>query len=143
MLKFPSLKTMEKYHLKIVGLIILIVSFAVIYSLLDSSHFHGINPLEDKIKDKIVEKEVKQDQEFNDTFNTYQKQEVKQNIKDVVESEEDKIANPSTSQTFFDRIYFSTITACLLGYGDIYPATNTTKLLAAIQSFLTVCLILY
>lgn len=143
MLKIPSLKTMEKYHLKIVGLIILIVSFAVIYSLLDSSHFHGINPLEDKIKDKIVEKEVKQDQEFTDTFNTYQKQEVKQNIKDVVESEEDKIANPSTSQTFFDRIYFSTITACLLGYGDIYPATNTTKLLAAIQSFLTVCLILY
>ena len=110
---------------------------------MDSSHFHGINPLEDKIKDKIVEKEVKQDQEFTDTFNTYQKQEVKQNIKDVVESEEDKIANPSTSQTFFDRIYFSTITACLLGYGDIYPATNTTKLLAAIQSFLTVCLILY
>ena len=143
MLKIPSLKTMEKYHLKIVGLIMLIVSFAVIYSLLDSSHFHGINPLEDKIKDKIVEKEVKQDQEFTDTFNTYQKQEVKQNIKDVVESEEDKIANPSTSQTFFDRIYFSTITACLLGYGDIYPATNTTKLLAAIQSFLTVCLILY
>ena len=143
MLKIPSLKTMEKYHLKIVGLIMLIVSFAVIYSLLDSSHFHGINPLEDKIKDKIVEKEVKQDQEFTDTFNTYQKQEVKQNIKDVVESEENKIANPSTSQTFFDRIYFSTITACLLGYGDIYPATNTTKLLAAIQSFLTVCLILY
>ena len=143
MLKIPSLKTMEKYHLKIVGLIMLIVSFAVMYSLLDSSHFHGINPLEDKIKDKIVEKEVKQDQEFTDTFNTYQKQEVKQNIKDVVESEEDKIANPSTSQTFFDRIYFSTITACLLGYGDIYPATNTTKLLAAIQSFLTVCLILY
>ena len=129
--------------MKIIGLVFLIIAFGILYSLLDSTHFQGINPLEDKIKDKIVEKEVNQDQEFIDTFNTYKKQEVKQNIKDVVKSEENKIDNPSTGQTLFDRIYFSTITACLLGYGDIYPATNITKILAAIQSFLTVCLILY
>ena len=137
-----SYKNLEKYHLKIIGLVLLICIFSIIYSILDSSHFHGINPLEDEIKDQIVEKEVKQDM-IVDGFNTYEKQEVKRNIEKVVKTEEKKIDNPSSSQVLFDRMYFSTITACLLGYGDIYPATNTTKLLAALQSFLTVCLILY
>ena len=71
-----TLKGLEKYHLKIVGLVCLIFVFGVIYALLDSSHFHGINPIEDKIKDKIVEKEVKNDVNV-DSFNTYEKQEKK------------------------------------------------------------------
>ena len=71
------------------------------------------------------------------------KRKVTEDIEKVVKNEEDKIERPSSIQNFFDRLYFSIITACLLGYGDIYPATNTTKTLSAIQSLLTVCLILY
>ena len=136
-----KLESLEKFHLKIIGLIIIIVIFSVIYLLLDSSHFQGINPLQDKIKDQIVEKEIRND--GIEPYQNYGKQQIEKNVKEVVKEDEKKIENPSSLQLLFDRLYFSTITACLLGYGDIYPATNTTKFLAAFQSFLTVCLILY
>ena len=51
----------------------------------------------------------------------------------IVKYDENKIENPNVSPRLFDRIYFSTITACLLGYGDIYPATNMTKLLSTLR----------
>jgi hypothetical protein len=135
-----KIDSLEKFHQKIIGLILIIVSFSIIYLLLDSSHFQGINPLQDKIKDKIVEEEINNGIE---QYQNYQKQQLEKNVKQVVKDDENKIDNPSSLQLLFDRLYFSTITACLLGYGDIYPATNTTKFLAAFQSFLTVCLILY
>lgn len=135
-----KIDSLEKFHQKIIGLILIIVSFSIIYLLLDSSHFQGINPLQDKIKDNIVEEEINDGIE---QYQNYQKQQLEKNVKEVVKEDEKKINNPSSLQLLFDRLYFSTITACLLGYGDIYPATNTTKFLAAFQSFLTVCLILY
>ena len=99
--------------------------------------------MQDKIKDKIVKREtddvVKESFEYVDK----DKREIKQNIEKVVQEEEDRIETPSLMQNYFDRLYFSIITACLLGYGDIYPTTNITKTLTAIQSLLTVCLILY
>lgn len=127
----------RKYNRKIVGLIGLIVLFSIFYFFLDASHFQGINPLQDKIKDDIIEKEVAE------PYQNYEKQQVKRNVEEVVKDEEDKIENPTSFQQFFDRLYFSTITSCLLGYGDIYPATNTSKFLSAFQSFLTLCIILY
>uniref|UniRef100_A0A6C0CNP1 Potassium channel domain-containing protein n=1 Tax=viral metagenome TaxID=1070528 RepID=A0A6C0CNP1_9ZZZZ len=135
-----KIDSLEKFHLKIIGLIVIIVLFSIIYLLLDSTHFQGINPIQDKIKDNIVENEINNGIE---SYKNYQKQQLEKNVKEVVKDDEDKIDNPSSLQLLFDRLYFSTITACLLGYGDIYPATNTTKFLAAFQSFLTVCLILY
>jgi hypothetical protein len=142
-MNFLTLNNIKKYHLKIIGLFGLIALFSIMYTFLDSSHFQGINPLQDKIKDKIVKREtddvVKESFEYIDK----DKQDVKQNIEKVVQQEEDKIEKPSIIQNYFDRLYFSVITACLLGYGDIYPTTNITKILTAIQSLLTVCLILY
>lgn len=136
------LKYKNKYHLKIYGLIGLIVLFSFFYLALDTTHFQGINPVQDKVKDDIVERESKKVslESFQGEQNS---QELKQNIEEQVEAEEDKIQRPTFFQNLFDRFYFSTITACLLGYGDIYPATNIAKSMAALQSFLTVCLILY
>ena len=137
----------KKYHLKIIGLVLLIIIFSVFYALLDTTHFQGINVVQDKVKDDIVEKESKKVtnesfQQFNQ-YETVEKQNLKRNIQEKVEDEEEKISRPSIFQNFFDRLYFSIITACLLGYGDIYPTTNIAKSLSALQSFLTVCLILY
>tara|TARA_Y100000389_G_C17215984_1_gene390891 strand:+ start:174 stop:635 length:462 start_codon:yes stop_codon:yes gene_type:complete len=142
------LKYKNKYHLKIFGLIGLIVLFSFFYLALDTTHFQGINPVQDKVKDDIVERESKKVslESFQFTINSssgQNSQELKQNIEEQVEAEEDKIQRPTVFQNLFDRFYFSTITACLLGYGDIYPATNIAKSMAALQSFLTVCLILY
>ena len=50
---------------------------------------------------------------------------------------------PSIFQQLFNRFYFSVITGCLLGYGDIYPVTNISKSCSLLQSLITVILILY
>ena len=148
MFDISYLRNKNKYHLKIIGLIGVIVLFSFFYLALDTTHFQGINPVQDKVKDDIVERESKkvslESFQYNN-INSGQEnsQELKQNIEDQVEAEEEKIQRPTIFQNLFDRFYFSTITACLLGYGDIYPATNIAKSLAALQSFLTVCLILY
>ena len=136
----------KKRFQKTIGLVALIVFFTIIYLFLDSSHFQGINPLQDKIKDNIVEKQINNDPTL-EPFQIFAKEdnklEVKENVEEVVKEDQKKIIQPTIFQNFFDRLYFSTTTACLLGYGDIYPATNTLKTLSALQSFLTVILILY
>ena len=135
-----STKKNQKYNLKFLGLIILILCFGFFYTFLDASNFQGLNPIQDKIKDNIVEEEVR---ESYKNYKDGDTQALKENVEEVVEEEEEKIKTPSTFQNVFDKLYFSTSTSCLLGYGDIYPATNTTKALTALQSFLTVTLILY
>lgn len=64
--------------------------------------------------------------------------------KDAVESQEltPEQIKPSFAQRLFNRFYFSVITGCLLGYGDIYPVTNISKTLSLTQSLITVMLIL-
>ena len=47
----------------------------------------------------------------------------------------------SIFQRLFDRLYFSIVTSCLLGYGDIYPVTNISKSIVMSQSFFTISLI--
>jgi len=138
----------SKYHRKIILFFISILGFSFIYSLLDASHFHGINPVQDKIKDDLVEKEADEVKEDYQTigYNTYtsnEKQKLKQDVKEVVKEEDKKIENPTFFQNFFDRFYYSINTACLLGYGDIYPATNVTKCIVCIQSLMTLILILF
>ena len=137
----------SKYHKKVLWFFISIVIFSVIYSLLDASHFHGINPVQDKIKDDLVEKEAEEVKEEYQTmgyhYTSNEKQKLKQDVKEVVKKDDKKIENPTFFQNFFDRLYYSINTACLLGYGDIYPATNVTKGIVCIQSLITLILILF
>jgi len=101
-------------------------------------HFHGLNKIQDKIKDDLIEDEV------NESFYTpYNKEKVKHDVKEIVSNEEDKIYKPNYLQRYLDSLYFSIITSCLLGYGDIYPITNISKILVSIQALITLSLILY
>ena len=50
---------------------------------------------------------------------------------------------PSLFTKYLNRLYFAVVTGCLLGYGDIYPISNISKTLAALQGLLTVSLIIY
>jgi len=54
-----------------------------------------------------------------------------------------KYTNLIIFQRYLDSLYFSIITSCLLGYGDIYPITNLSKILVSIQGLITLSLILY
>ncbi len=102
------------------------------------THFHGLNKIQDKLQDVLVQKVV---EPFYSHYS-----EVENNVKkDVVENvfkEKAKITQPSWGQRYLDSLYFSVITSCLLGYGDIYPITNTSKLLVSIQGLITLMLIL-
>tara|TARA_B100001250_G_C19750686_1_gene767580 strand:- start:852 stop:1367 length:516 start_codon:yes stop_codon:yes gene_type:complete len=50
---------------------------------------------------------------------------------------------PDIFQRFYNRLYFSVITGCLIGYGDISPVTNLCKFITMIQSLSTIALIIY
>lgn len=138
-----------KIHYKVLYLAISCLLFSIIYSFIDTTQFHGLNKIQDKIKDDIVEDEVKDELESKDSllegFYEIQneKEDIKKEIKKVVKEEEDKIENPSFYQRYLDSLYFSIITSCLLGYGDIYPVRNLSKFLVSIQCLITISLILY
>jgi len=143
---------MEKYLVKIILLIVLIFFFTFIYSFLDNSHFVGLNPIEDTIKDKQIEEktnEIIQETTTIEPFYQFEtnniepEEKIQTNIEKVAEDEKEKIKEDSFQQKFFDRLYFSIINACLVGYGDIYPSTNLLKSIVCIQTISTICLILY
>lgn len=136
----------SKYHQKVILFFVSIIGFSFIYSALDASHFHGINPVQDKIKDDLVEKEaeeVKDGFSNGSPYGSEEKEKLKKEVEEVVKEDEKKIENPNFFQHFYDRMYYSINTACLLGYGDIYPATNTAKAVVCAQSLITLILILY
>lgn len=144
--KLQRLSNLSKYHTKILYFFLSVGFFSVVYSFLDASHFHGINSVQDKIKDELLKQEVEDVRESFGTFTVNvdpDKQQLKQNVQKVVKQEEEKIEKPSTVQHYFDRLYYSINTACLLGYGDIYPATNVLKMWVSVQSMLTLVLILF
>ena len=103
-------------------------------------HFSGINIIQDKIKDKLGEQQIYEG--FDGQYDN-EKQLIKQDVKNLIIKEDNKIKRPKYTQRILDSFYFSTITACLLGYGDIYPITNISKILVSFQGLFTVSLILY
>ncbi len=147
---------MKRYIIKISSLIALIVVFTFVYSLLDNSHFAGLNPIEDKLKENEIEEKTDEIIEetnssmiesffvfnHNETIKDEPEEEIQVNIEKVAEDEKEKLKDDSFHQKFFDRLYFSIITACLVGYGDIYPSTNTLKAVVSFQTLTTLCLIL-
>jgi len=131
----------DKYHSKIIYLIFSAVIFSIIYTIMGSIHFHGINKIQDQIKYDMIEDEAKEP--YTNLYSEINKMNVRNNIKNMVEDEEDKIGKPNFYQDYLDSLYFSIITSCLLGYGDIYPITNISKIFVSIQSFITLSLILF
>ena len=149
---------MNKYFYKLFLLFISILLFAVMYSFLDNSHFEGLNPIQDKLKEQEIEEkteEIKDETEAENkikvesfytlTENNIEEpeEEIQENVEKGAEEEKKKLKTDSFLQNFFDKLYFAIITACLVGYGDIYPSTNLLKSIVSIQTLTTLSLILY
>ncbi len=144
---------------KISVLLFLIIFFAIIYMLLDDSHFAGINKFKEAVKDEVIKKKAKQEiqENFNNfnafnafnNYDTFVKEDVidkaaKQTEKEVEKKElNPEKVEPNLANKFLNRIYFATSTGCLLGYGDIYPVTDLCKIITGIQGILTIALIIY
>jgi hypothetical protein len=149
---------------KIQILLFLMVFFSLIYMLLDDSHFEGVNKFKEIVKEEVIkdkaQKEIKENfdnlKEFyndNSILDKNNKNTQKENVMDVAAKEvETEVKNedldptkvdPSVIMKYFNRLYFAIVTGCLLGYGDIYPVSKTSKLFAGLQGLLTVSLIIY
>ena len=138
---------MKRYIIKITSLLILTFFFTLVYSSLDNSHFAGLNPIEDKLKENEIEEKTDElIQEYplmEGYYNDNPEKEIQRNIEKVAEDDKQKLKKDTFHQRFLDRLYFSIITACLVGYGDIYPSTNLLKGIVSIQTLATLCLILF
>ena len=133
--------------------------FSLIYMLLDDSHFEGVNKFKELVKEEVikdkVQKEIKENFELYEQLDTYYKDnkviEEKAIDKAAKDTERDvknddlgiEKIEPSLINKFINRLYFSVVTGCLLGYGDVYPVSNSAKLLTGLQGLLTVSLIIY
>jgi len=140
------------------------IFFSLIYMLLDDTHFEGVNKFKELVKEEVIKDKVQAEikENFNNIYqdlDTYYKsnkiikEEKKEEIiddaakeieKDVKKEElaPEKVEPPLYTK-YLNRLYFAIITGCLLGYGDIYPVSNISKILAGIQGLLTVSLIIY
>ena len=94
--------------------------------------------IQDKIKDNLSEQVAVEGFQFD-----MDKEIIKQEANKLVDNENEKIKSPSYLQRLMDSFYFSTNTACLLGYGDIHPNTNLSKLVVSIQGITTISLLLF
>ena len=144
---------------KIQILFFLMFFFSLIYMLLDDSHFEGVNKFKELVKEEVikdkVQQQIKENFELYEELDTYYKDNkvIEEKVIDKAakdtekEVKKDELAiekiEPSLVNKFINRLYFSIITGCLLGYGDVYPVSNSAKLLTGLQGLLTVSLIIY
>lgn len=145
---------------KVFTLFIIIFLFALLYLLFDDTNFGGINNIQELIKDELlkdkIQKEIKE-KFYNEINVPNNEPEIKgshieektiddttKEIKKDVKLQELKVEKikPTLIQKFFNRLYFSVTTGTTLGYGDIYPKSNSVKLLSMIQTLSTIILIL-
>ncbi len=48
---------------------------------------------------------------------------------------------PDTFETFFDAIYWATVSLTTVGYGDIYPVTTTKKIITMLSSVFGIAIV--
>lgn len=136
---------------KLLFLLTNILFFSVIYFLLDDAHFSGINVIEETLRDEILRKnltfQMKENFEINvDVLKDKDKRLVAKEtreIKNRVKDEDFEKLEPGRLQQLFDRFYFSAVSGTTLGYGDIFPRTNTCRVITLLQLFVTVSIVFF
>jgi len=156
--KFWSNKNIFKIKL----LVFSIILFSILYSFLGDSNFKGLNLIEDELENKLAKEQLNLDlkriykEKFKNLINTLQEEDQEENIEDEdyhkkrIKSVQDiinNIKNKKITQSiyirYYNRLYFTVVTACLLGYGDIHPNTIICKFFAMLQALITVFIIVF
>ena len=156
--KFWSSKNIFKIKL----LVFSIILFSILYSFLGDSNFKGLNLIEDELENKLAKEQLNLDlkriykEKFKNLINTLQEEDQEENIEDEdyhkkrIKSVQDIINNIKNKKItqpiyirYYNRLYFTVVTACLLGYGDIHPNTIICKFFAMLQALITVFIIVF
>ena len=122
--------------------------------LLSDNDFEGVNKYKEIVKEEVIKNKVQKEivENFigleNYKNNLYEEKIIDKTTKEIenkVKNEELNIekVEPNIFDKYFNRLYFAIVTGCLLGYGDIYPVSNISKLIAGIQGLITIILIIY
>ena len=146
------------------GRIILILSsmliFSILYLLVPDEDFSGVNNISEMIKREVLKEKIKKDikskpgniETFTD-LGTHKYNRVYKLKSDTIEKKVERIESQvddeytpenvqkSFFEQYFSRLYFSIITGCLLGYGDVYPTTMRAKCIVMLQSLFTIIVI--
>ena len=151
MLKFIQL--LEKKFTKAKLIIFFMILFSIIYLFFPDEDFSGVNNISELIKNELLKQKVLDDiknkalEPFSDLKNSYKLNEnnLVKEVKKIEENVEEEY-NPdkvekSVFEKYFSRLYFSIITGCLLGYGDVYPVSNRAKSIVMLQSLITIIII--
>lgn len=153
---------------KVQILFFLMLFFSLIYMLLDDKHFEGVNKFKEIVKEEVIKDKVKKEitenyanldaketieidkslEKYYSKNKVIEEQVIDQATKKTeLETNKEELdptkVEPSLFTKYLNRLYFAVVTGCLLGYGDIFPVTNISKTLAALQGLLTVSLIIY
>lgn len=145
---------------KVFLIILNMLLFAIIYSFFNDSDWKGLNPVKEVVKDEIIREKAEADLDkdtlnYNKGLNTglegmsniYMSNNKNNNIEisNVKKEVEEDLKSSKHELTFFEyifnRLYFSVVTGCLLGYGDIYPETLRLKGFVALQALTTLIII--
>jgi hypothetical protein len=150
---------LDKKH-KVIIILTSMLTFSILYLLLPDEDFSGVNNISELIKRELLKDKVRTDikknvnliEGLNTLSNTVYKNTTQlepdaliddvEKIEHIVEDEYNtENINKSLFEQYFSRIYFSIITGCLLGYGDVYPISIRAKFIAILQALFTIIVI--
>ena len=150
------LEELKRY--KVVYVLLNMFIFSILYMFISDDEWFGVNKIKDIVKDEVTREKIDEDKNMIESAKIYEGysnfsqffvNEVKTDViaeidkveKDVeIQFNQDTIEK-SLMEMYFNRLYFSIVTGCLLGYGDIYPESMRLKALVSIQALLTIIII--
>ena len=152
----------EIRNYKVIFVILSMIFFSFVYMFVSDDEWHGANKMVDIVKEEAVREKVDDIEshtkeivdfqnvegfvDFSKLFTTnMEKSDSDAEIILEIESAEreadkEKLIK-SPFETYFNRLYFSIVTGCLLGYGDIYPESMRLKAVVIAQALLTIIII--
>lgn len=152
--------TMGKNYNRIILILSSMLVFSILYLLVPDDEFSGVNNISEMIKRELLKEKIKKDIKLKsgviETFtdlgtNKYnhvyklKSDTLEENVERIESQVEDEYTpenvQKSVFEQYFSRLYFSIVTGCLLGYGDVYPTSIRAKCIAMIQSLITIIII--
>lgn len=148
----------EPKHFKVVYVLLNMFIFSIVYMFISDDEWFGVNKIKDIVKDEATRDKIDEDKniiegakiyEGYSNFSEFFVNEVKTDViaeidkveKDVENQFKQKTIEKTLMEMYFNRLYFSIVTGCLLGYGDIYPESMRLKALVSVQALLTIIII--